>query len=377
PGQSSCFLCSPGRFSDTSRASECSLCAAGQIASAPSSSMCWDCQPGSYSDASATSCLYCGSGRYNPSTASPDNSSCVRCPAGRASQTAGLIAMNQCRICAAGQFSQAGDVTCSYCVAGTSSWAGNSSCTACAKGTYNKITGTSACSLCPVGTFNDQDELPTTACTFCKAGTYRGEVGGSSASDCRQCSLGTFSAVDGESACDLCPKGSIASSVGLSECAGCPGGSVTPYGAFACCPGHSGHWTVSPAGSLNTPPGKSKTAIQLLTSATNCDDIGDGKFLIIDHVGLNTSLSKVQLVTLDKTSMFSCVELACDDQEFCELRLDTGKDIFSTGEGFTVTALVTSLDSKGDTVQQACSAVAEVLFSGFGCAPDTLQPGPR
>ena len=74
----------------------------------------------------------------------------------------------------------------------------------------------------------------------------------------------------------------------------------------------------------------------------------------------------MKLLTLGPDSVFSCLEVTCED---CSLRLRlNGKSDFGTGESLEVEAVVeTHLGA------EACETTAQVVFEGFGCAPNTLQ----
>lgn len=146
-----------------------------------------------------------------------------------------------------------------------------------------------------------------------------------------------------------------------------------PLGALACCPLNSPDgWTVSPAGQVSTPPGKSKAAVFLSSGQSqSCTDHGHDSFVSIPSEGANTTSGEVHLATLDKSSLHSCLSLSCgsNEQDKCHIHIVTGQTLFAVGESFTAKAMV-SIYGGG---KQPCVQDASVFFVGFGCAPDTLQ----
>ena len=94
--QTSCILCSLGKFTNTNSSTICLLCNVGQFTSMNGSSTCTACVAGTFSPISgATSCILCPPGAYSSSNGT---TSCLTCQPGTFSNTTGLTLCYNCPV---------------------------------------------------------------------------------------------------------------------------------------------------------------------------------------------------------------------------------------------------------------------------------------
>ena len=181
--QSSCDVCSPGKFTiPDNTAPECSLCEAGHFSE--SGKHCRLCPTGYFSFESSSKCSACPIGKFqkdfgaNSSNASlrAYESSCRTCPRGYVSLIPASIS---CDGCPPGRIASAAATHCVLCPEGTI--IRNQSCVACAAGRYQvTVTNVSGmCVNCPIGKYSAQKGV--TICKSCGKGRF-GEKEGSTAS---------------------------------------------------------------------------------------------------------------------------------------------------------------------------------------------------
>ena len=194
-----CSACDPGKYSNTSAATQCTDCPAGKYTNKSGSISCAACPPDSSSAAGSATCL---------------------CDAGFAGD-----GVKTCQPCSAGSFSAAGAANCSECPSGSWSPAGSVSVLNCScnAGFYNDVAGNSgpvgggACQACAAGSFKSW--LGGGLCTNCSASTYASSPG---ATFCTTCATGTYASSPGATSCMPCPSGTVGTSlVGSTSASGC------------------------------------------------------------------------------------------------------------------------------------------------------------
>ena len=194
-----CSACDPGKYSNTSAATQCTDCPAGKFINESGSISCVACPPDSSSAAGSATCL---------------------CDAGFAGD-----GVKTCQPCSAGSFSAAGAANCSECPSDSWSPAGSASVLNCScnAGFYNDVAGNSgpvgggACQACAAGSFKSW--LGGGLCTNCSASTYASSPG---ATFCTTCATGTYASSPGATSCMPCPSGTVGTSlVGSTSASGC------------------------------------------------------------------------------------------------------------------------------------------------------------
>jgi hypothetical protein len=148
-----------------------------------------------------------------------------------------------CSQCSAGYACPDG-TTVIACGLGVYSFTGASECQNCSSGTYNDIPESAECSACPGGKFS---LAAAVSCSNCTAGYWSS----SNSSVCSICQAGTFS-VDGSgtsSGCIACQSGSSSSVLGSSSCSGCPSGTFSASGYSSCVDCKAGYYSGLSAGS--------------------------------------------------------------------------------------------------------------------------------
>lgn len=216
------------------------------------------CASGSYSSSEgASTCSLCLPGTYSNTTASTGSFACIGCMVGTYSTVSGLGNFSQCLACAQGAYSSTpASSTCLLCALGTYSSASNSSaCLSCPPGQYGTQIGATVCVLCDIGTYsNASSTAQTTTCQTCTAGKYASTVG---ASSCQACVAGTFSNASGASACANCTQCTVGASGGVTR-ASCLQGSTTNSANCSCAPGYFGTG-ISGAGGCTPCPANTNT----------------------------------------------------------------------------------------------------------------------
>ena len=99
---------------------------------------------------------------------------------------------------------------------------------------FNPSTG---CEACPVGKYNSNMD-DTSPCDACPPGKYLDTTGNDALADCKQCTAGKYTHIDGAGTCDDCSKGRYQDSLGETTCKSCPEGKyldTTGNGALADC----------------------------------------------------------------------------------------------------------------------------------------------
>ena len=228
-----CDVCPHGKFSDKSSLDPCTSCPLGTY------------QP-IFKATSIDSCLVCMTGKYSTTPSATSPTSCESCASGKFLADTGTDcalhnSAEQCLDCAIGKFnadSAAG--SCVECAAGrySDSIGSNSAsaCTPCAKGKWSDsvgLTDVSGCTSCPKGTYSDVLGADTHSCTICQKGTYNPNISAEDVSSCLRCDSGTYLADDGgqpsssaedhdsEDDCVSCKKGTYVPNQGASECYEC------------------------------------------------------------------------------------------------------------------------------------------------------------
>jgi hypothetical protein len=185
----------------------------------------------------------CSPGRYSQSTGASDIAACLSCPPGRASASSGI---GTCSLCVPGSYSGApGALECSLCIAGTfQPETGAQSpleCQICPSYAPESVAGTahsSDCFLTPCtdGFFTDSSDPALSCAAHCPTGGYcddgvfvpcppahfNGERGGSSIADCKVCPPGTANAYAGAMSCAHCAPGFYSANSSSSFCTACP-----------------------------------------------------------------------------------------------------------------------------------------------------------
>ncbi|CAK9017507.1 unnamed protein product [Durusdinium trenchii] len=364
PGSKFCEMCPPGEISSDS-APSCSPCELGSFAGVPGMSECEPCPAGTHGHSNTSYCMDCLPGSYSEVRGAAGPETCTPCAAGSASASYGAASQLSCEPCRPGFAAAAGSALCSVCEAGTYSTL--DACKPCSVGEYMQYFGQTECRQCDPGTFNDQDQLPTIACQACPIGTFTSLSGATAMSDCEPCPAGTRGISEGLDQCEACPAGFVSRLEGSSICNACPM-SNTPPGAVACCPETVGIWGSS--GSLSLAPGKSKAEVYYVDTAGSCDTLSV-ESAVLAQDGQIVSSGHAMLITMGQEEVFSCVELTCNevDKAHCGLRIVlNGRQLFGTGEALEVQALVQT-----QAGSEVCENAAQVVFEGFGCAPNTLQ----
>lgn len=240
-----CLLCDPGRYQNTTGATECVNCESGKFTPGTGSIDCLSCPQGTFSNASNVSssvsvgggkqgpapihgalvCQSCTEGRYQDGVGA---SQCKICGLGKYSPGQGA---GECKSCPVGRFSALdedapeGAIDCSLCAKGSFQDGMNAfKCKSCGVGKYSPGEGAAECKLCPVGRFSTLTENSTevaTDCELCPKGHFQNETG---AWDCTECAVGKYQGSAGSYACDLCDVGRSAFQQGQFECAQCPAG---------------------------------------------------------------------------------------------------------------------------------------------------------
>ena len=172
--------CQPGRFASGATGT-CEECNAGLYQPANGQTACFSCEAGRFTDTPArTACDACGPGRYQ-----------------------GFAGATVCNSCDAGTFRDAtGQTSCATCEPGRfSDVTGSTVCQECAIGKYGSTHGSSSCLACDPGFVAARG---STVCRACASGEVPVFVGGDT---CKSCSPGKYSATAGGSVCDACPPG--------------------------------------------------------------------------------------------------------------------------------------------------------------------------
>ena len=137
-GDSVCFTCVPGTYSDIPGLSSCIGCEAGTFTSAVAANasyLCIGCLPGQFASFEGSSvCLACYPGTYSDVLSL---SSCIACSAGKFSSIQRANSSQVCLNCPPGQYSPID---------------GTTNCSSCDLGKYSSAPGTSSCNDCPKGT---------------------------------------------------------------------------------------------------------------------------------------------------------------------------------------------------------------------------------
>ena len=109
---------------------------------------------------------------------------------------------------------ESGSTTCEICKAGSSTEGVTSAtqCVDCSPGTYSDLDGFSSCSQCPVGTYSAS--AGTVHCDKCPAGKIGTTKG---ITVCNNCDVGKYS-VGGTDTCSDCAWGTYAAETGMPEC---------------------------------------------------------------------------------------------------------------------------------------------------------------
>ena len=162
-------------------------------------------------------CYVCGYGKYMEADGVDCGAaSCISCPGGKYSGSTGLTSWTDCTSCPERTQSAAGSTLISDCLP------------------------------CKPGTFFDQE---FSICTNCSVGTYTSIQG---ATACSLCEPGSAINIQGATACMQCAAGTYGSSAGLLACSHCPNGSFWTQGDQPCAA--SGPLLSCPSGELVQPP---------------------------------------------------------------------------------------------------------------------------
>jgi hypothetical protein len=190
------------------------------MVSVPSSDCLWAtcafCSVGKFkSNAGKSNCSVCAAGTYSRELGSIY---CTSCPAGYYGTASGASSSEDCRPCSQGSFSASGASVCFWCPAGT----------------YSNQTASAECLGCLPGKY-----LPTVGagdilfCLECGHGQYAGDA----ATECSNCSIGTFADATGSTSCQSCRSGQYTSMRGATSskaCASCEAGQYLLPGNANC-----------------------------------------------------------------------------------------------------------------------------------------------
>jgi hypothetical protein len=246
-GQTSCFSCPHGTWSDKVGATSASMClpcgsgTASNQTGAGSSDTCVGCAAGSFSVVTgASSCQECPAGTYQSRTGSTQ---CIACPTNTWLPSVGATSVDSCLACpTSAPNSPAGSTAIEACTSVpvapcraspgyiTTSNATDASCTVpCPLG--HRCVG-SAAEACGAGTYADR--MASTSCTSCAAGKFSVATGAASEATCVSCPRGSFSSIAGATSCEACPAGTVGTMVGSSSVSQCSVTACSEPGAF--CP---------------------------------------------------------------------------------------------------------------------------------------------
>lgn len=194
-----CQDCFPGTFSTTNGSNSCLRCAKGHYKSSYGVGECSRCAPGSYSDVEGTP-------------------GCFLCPGGKYLAESGAVSSSACAACEPGFYSFPGSTNCRFSPPGSYT---NESCSSdsilCPAGRYQMNSGSTQCQLAGPGRYSPSGSAVAISCP---GGTFVETNGSTSASDCKLCRSGTFSA-EGASQCTLCAKDDYAPDAGMRICKSC------------------------------------------------------------------------------------------------------------------------------------------------------------
>ena len=214
-----CTDCSAGKVRSFYTASNtCTDCLAGYEAGPSGHQTCTQCRPGTYSTAAVDYCSECPRYTYRPTPGA--TAACTPCPKGYDTQDTGNT---ECTPCAVGYFKATNALeSCTAAPFGTFvNTSAAFSYTPCAVGTFNGKTAQDSCDPCPPGQY--ANTLGSKSCKTCPAGTFSA---GQSAT-CKACSAG-FYAPAGSAACSPCKPGFYAPAARAGTCSLCPKGNQCP-----------------------------------------------------------------------------------------------------------------------------------------------------
>jgi len=299
-GQNSCKVCPIGQYSATNKATSCTntpagtyqditgqnnykSCPSGKYQDLEGQSFCKDCAAGTYAnDIGFKMCVECVAGTF---AKDPGSKTCTACPAGTFQSSPGKASCDDCALgyynskCAQAEClpcpkdSYAGSkglTACTPCSPGTYAQnPGAAYCTPCSTGTYMPENSPGVCLDCPEGTYNDVVKK-TVSCTSCPAGTANPNTKSTTASDCHECPLGTFSSA-GSQSCANCLEGTYQDATKQSSCKLCPAGTANGLtkrtDISECIPCNPGYWSLSNSKSCNA---CKENTYQNLSGRTTC-----------------------------------------------------------------------------------------------------------
>lgn len=210
---------------------------------------------GAFTDTGAVDCAGCVPGRY--SVDATGSVPCTDCDIGQSQPTAG---QTSCSLCGSGRYQpDTGQATCLACQGGSQTEDGSGVSGASTASAFTD-TGAIACEVCGVG-FTGSD--PDVACLMCEPGHYQDEIG---QPQCKACSAGKFSAVDGSVSvndCIDCAVNEYQPTPGSASCLTCSEGSQpegvsgqwVDIGAVACDACEAGRYGDTLPGGPGSPGG--------------------------------------------------------------------------------------------------------------------------
>jgi len=147
-------------------------------------------------------CVECVAGSYKPENGS---SPCTLCPHGTYSTQSQQVSISTCLQCPNHTSAPQGSDNITRCICNVGYTGPDGvTCTACPPGFYKSVNGTAECVACSPGKFSSESAL-------------------SSASDCLNCALGSYSQ-GGVSNCSWCEVGRYTNASGSTACRDCPAG---------------------------------------------------------------------------------------------------------------------------------------------------------
>ncbi len=180
-GKAECISCGSGRYATS--AGICQSCPAGKYweSSTAGTTACTNCGFGDYSYSGQSSCYQCDAGHFSNA---PKNQPCTPCGPG---SYADERSQHGCKSCPAGKFSNASvNTNCSgVCPAGSYSEARSSACTLCEPGKFSDRNASAQCAQCNRGYFSNA--TGATSSTTCQQCPVEGYTEGTGASACKQC----------------------------------------------------------------------------------------------------------------------------------------------------------------------------------------------
>ena len=199
------------------------------------------CPVGRFSD---LVCILCAAGTYNPRRGQGSNG-CLFCPSGKQQPSVGATSAANCTSCSPGSFA---------------SVLGTQECTLCPQGSYTSKEAAASCMQCPAGTYGTRAgaSLAAQGCAACPGGASTAGPGTASEAGCiagtaASCGAGQDRSIETGACVPLQCGLPLLITAGGQLCEGCANGTVragatcTPCGGQQLCPGGTSHAVVAAA----------------------------------------------------------------------------------------------------------------------------------